>query len=343
MSTPTNAVAVREPSSTAVATAPQPGAFSAEQMDIIKSQVAVGVSDGELGLFVEVCKSTGLNPFQRQIYAIVREAWDASQGRRVPRMTIQTGIDGYRLIAARTAQHAGTTDPEFGPLVGGHPEWARVTVSRWVPIMGRSAEFTATARWAEYVQATKDGKPSGMWAKMPHTMLGKCAEALALRKAFPAELSGVYTAEEMSQADSGSPAVVAPAPPASTPERSTDEYQGDLKTLEDTLGQATREEFIAFWAAKKEEMRRDWPERWQIEAVKVYERVVEQRRKATVKAARQPVDMDDPLETGDAEIVEAEPVQSGRAPDADPKAGKWAPGQRPVQKAVIADPNDVPF
>ncbi|MDO4264644.1 MAG: phage recombination protein Bet [Deinococcus sp.] len=187
--------------------------WTEEQVDLIKKTVAAGTTDTELSLFLEVAKSSGLNPFQRQIYAVKRKSG------REEKMTIQTGIDGYRLIASRSAAHLGTTDAEFGPTnKDGYPEWARVTARRLV--QGHIAEFTATARWSEYVQ-TKDewqnGQRTGkkivgdMWAKMPHTMLGKCAEALALRKAFPAELSGVYTAEEMAQADSAEPLKEVPA------------------------------------------------------------------------------------------------------------------------------------
>jgi phage recombination protein Bet len=158
--------------------------FNQRQLDIIKNQIAKGANDDDLGLFLEVCKLTGLNPFQRQIYAVMRGG----------RMTIQTGIDGYRLIAARTGQLAGIDDPQYDSEDGDHPNKATVTVWRFVK--NQRVPFTATARWREYVQPS-----GGLWSKMPYLMLGKCAEALALRKAFPAELSGVYTGEEMSQAD----------------------------------------------------------------------------------------------------------------------------------------------
>ncbi|GAA4002892.1 hypothetical protein GCM10022631_12070 [Deinococcus rubellus] len=186
----------------------QPGDFSREQIDLIKNTVAVGCTDLELALFLEVCKSTGLSPFAKQVYAIKRKSG------REDKMTIQTGIDGYRLIASRTGTHLGTSDPEFGPLnAEGYPEWARVVARRLV--QGHIAEFPATARWSEYVQTKnewKNGQATGnktvsdMWAKMPYTMLGKCCEGLALRKAFPAELSGIYTDTEMAQADNPAPA-----------------------------------------------------------------------------------------------------------------------------------------
>ena len=128
-------------------------------------------------------------------------------------MTIQTGIDGYRLIAARTGQHAGTDDAVFGPEDdAGHPAFAQVTVYRFLP-SGYRASFTATARWSEYRQQTRDGKLTGMWSNMPYGQLAKCAESLALRKAFPAELSGVYTREEMAQAESEDADVVEDRPP----------------------------------------------------------------------------------------------------------------------------------
>lgn len=190
------------PTSLALTPTPQPQELTADKYDLIKKTVAAGTSEDEFRLFVEVCNLTGLNPFARQIYAImrnVREQDDQGNWLTVKRMTIQTGIDGYRLLAARTGQLAGIDDPIYDTEEGDHPSRATITVYRWSH--GQRMPFSATARWGEYAAVNKDGNPTAMWAKMPWLMLGKVAEALALRRAFPAEITGVYTAEEMDQAN----------------------------------------------------------------------------------------------------------------------------------------------
>lgn len=158
----------------------------------------------ELALFAEQVKRTGLDPFHRQIYGIYRK----NQG--VEEMTTQVGIDGFRLIAERTGKYDGQTEQEWcGPdgvwhtvwTQDGHPFAARCGVYK----RGRRQPTYAVAHWAEYVQ-TFNGNPTGKWKStdkggMPANQLSKCAEALALRKCFPAELSGLYTPEEMEQAD----------------------------------------------------------------------------------------------------------------------------------------------
>jgi len=174
--------------------------YSNDQLALIKKTVAPGVTDDELKLFIEVCKSKGLNPFTRQIYAIPRK--DGENGKK---MTIQTGIDGYRLLAARSGKYAGQLGPEW---CGEDGAWKDVWLSDKPPLAARVAvlhrdfkePLWRVAKYTSYAQVYS-GKPSGLWAKMPEVMLAKCAEALALRSAFPEELSGIYTKEEMMQAD----------------------------------------------------------------------------------------------------------------------------------------------
>lgn len=203
---------------TAIATMEQnaPATWNDQEQTLIKSQIAQGCSDLELQLFAKVCQRTGLDPFARQVYAI----------KRGDKMTIQTGIDGYRLMAARTGSLAGIDDAEYDNEETDHPAWAKVTVYRLV--QGQRAPFTAKARWSEYKQ---DKSP--MWGRMPYLMLGKCAEALALRKAFPAELSGIYTQEEMDQADVvDSPAATAPTTRQATARKPTlADLSDQIKTI----------------------------------------------------------------------------------------------------------------
>ena len=166
--------------------------FNPSQLDLIKNQIAKGCTDGEIEYFIGVCQRTGLDPFQRQIYAIRRK------DNKVEKMTIQTGIDGYRLIADRTGRYAGSDDPIHHCDAAGN--LTRSTVTVWKIVSGVRCSFTASALFDEYVQQF-----SPMWTKMKFTMLAKCAEALALRKAFPADLSGLYTTEEMMQSDNDRP------------------------------------------------------------------------------------------------------------------------------------------
>lgn len=169
--------------------------FSQDQIDLIKSQIAPKATDNELKLFLYQAKRTGLDPLTRQIYAIHR--WNSAQKKEV--MTIQTSIDGFRVIAERSGDYGGQDEPIFteenGKLVS-----CKVTVYRFRGDV-RYPAAVGVAFWEEYKQTDKEGKPFGLWLKMPHTMLAKVAEALALRKAYPQDLSGLYTGDEMSQAD----------------------------------------------------------------------------------------------------------------------------------------------
>jgi phage recombination protein Bet len=171
--------------------------FTPDQVNLIKRTIAIGATNDELALFLHVAQRSGLDPLARQIHFVKRQTKDG------PRVAIQTGIDGYRLIADRTGCYAGNDDPVYeGELEIQEddrlvvvPEKATVVVFKLVD--GQRCPFTASARWTEYYPGARQGF---QWRRMPYLMLGKTAEALALRKAFPAELSGVYTDSEMDQA-----------------------------------------------------------------------------------------------------------------------------------------------
>ena len=159
-----------------------------------------GTPESQVKLFAKVCAEKGLSPFSKQIHLIPRRSSNGMQ------YTFQTSIDGYRLIAERTGKYAGSDDyvfdeglTEYEMLKAGRnrPTTATATVYKILP-NGQTFPIKATARWDEYYPGDRLGF---MWKKMSFLMLGKCSEALALRKAFPEALGGIYTKEEMQQAD----------------------------------------------------------------------------------------------------------------------------------------------
>jgi phage recombination protein Bet len=168
----------------------------------------IGLTDapaGDLALFLHYAQKTGLDPFSRQLYMIGR--WDSRANGN--RYTIQSSIDGLRIIAQRSGEYAGQTAPMW---CGEDGVWKDVWLSKEPPAAAKIGIYragfpeplVAVATLSSYLPTGKDGKPQGLWAKMPDVMLAKVAEALALRKAFPNDLSGIYTSEEMEQADAKS-------------------------------------------------------------------------------------------------------------------------------------------
>jgi phage recombination protein Bet len=191
--------------------------FDPKEENLLKKTIAKGTTDEQFDLFVKVCAQTGLNPFARQIYAVVRKTKQKDHKNQwvwVPTMTIQTSIDGYRLLAQRSNEYAGQDGPYWYDAKT--KTWTDVWIEDYSPAAARVGVLRkgfkdylyAVAKFESYCaraynEKTKknDGELQNLWAKMPEVMIAKVAEALALRRAFPAELSGIYTKEEMDQAD----------------------------------------------------------------------------------------------------------------------------------------------
>lgn len=175
-----------------------------DQTALIKKTIAKDATDEELGLFFYDCQRRGTHPLDKLIHFTKRGG----------KYTPVTGIDFMRARAAESGDYAGNDDAVFTLDAKGAPVAATATVYRIVG--GQRVAFSATARWSEYYPGDQSGM---MWRKMPHTMLAKCAEALALRKGFPQQLSGLYTVEEMDQAtgEITTPKPVVKTAPVTTP------------------------------------------------------------------------------------------------------------------------------
>jgi phage recombination protein Bet len=179
--------------------------WSPEQSQLISSTIAPNCTADELKLFAYACQRTGLDPFSKQIYAIKRGG----------KLTIQAGIDGLRSIAERSGQLDGSATEWCGDdgvwsdvWLGSKPPAAAKTI---IYRKGCGHPFVGVARFQDY------NAGQGLWSKMPSAMLAKCSEALALRKAFPADMSGVYTVDEMEQAETVTVTATATPTPALAP------------------------------------------------------------------------------------------------------------------------------
>lgn len=205
-----------------------------ERIELAKRTIAKGATNDELALFIQVAQRTGLDPFARQIYAIKR--WDGTEKKYV--MSTQISIDGQRLVAERSGKYAGQLGPYW---CGKDGKWLEVWLSNEPPAAAKvgimRSDFKeplwAVARFDAYAQRKKDGDLTAMWQKMPDIMLAKCAESLALRKGFPQELSGLYTQEEMGQAENDMVQTSEPAKsrayPRPLPEPDPEVIDGDFE------------------------------------------------------------------------------------------------------------------
>lgn len=184
--------------------------FTPEQEQALLNHAGVSrnASDADVEVFFHQVKRTGLDPFAKQIHMIERQG----------KQTIQVGIDGFRLIARRAVDKTGEAlGYEDNLWCDQNGNWRDVPVPGQVPVAAKvtvlrnGQRYPAVALYEEYVARKKNGDVNAMWSQRPAGQLAKCAEALALRKAFPQDLAGLYTSEEMQQADNPDRARPAPA------------------------------------------------------------------------------------------------------------------------------------
>lgn len=181
-----------------------------------------GASNADLAVFMHYCQKTGLDPFSKQIYLIGRRTkeFEYVDGRKVERwvdkQTIQVGIDGFRVIRDRVAERHGVT-VEYEDTIwydhegGEHKVWLREDAPAGcvVTVVKDGRRFPGAIRFNSYAARTRDsGELTGQWKTMPDHMIEKCAEAFALRRAFPHDLGGIYLEDEMPQSEPGAPAVI---------------------------------------------------------------------------------------------------------------------------------------
>lgn len=171
----------------------------------LKNSIYPGAKDESVMMAVDYCRARQLDPLLKPVHLVPMNVKDAKSGKNEWRDVVMPGIGLYRIQADRSGDYAGADEPEFGPDVTQKlsgvevtfPQWCKYTVSKRMA-SGEIVEFSAKEYWIEnYATAGRDtSAPNAMWKKRPYAQLAKCAEAQALRKAWP-EIGQQATAEEM--------------------------------------------------------------------------------------------------------------------------------------------------
>lgn len=181
-----------------------------ELFKVLSNSLYVGAQEESIKMVLSYCKVNGLDPLQKPVHIVPMYCATGKKDAKgydvkAMRDVIMPGIGSYRIQAARSGGYAGVSEPVYGDDVSEsldgeditYPKWCKITVKRLLN-NGLVAEFSAVELWKEnYATGGKGSvKPNAMWKKRPYAQIAKCAEAQALRKAFP-EIGSQPTADEM--------------------------------------------------------------------------------------------------------------------------------------------------
>lgn len=216
-----------------------------------------GAAPDSVGMVWDYCQARKLDPLKKPCHIVPMEVKNATTGRYEWRDVVLPGIYEYRITAQRTGEYLGHTKPNYGPTtvyrgVLSVPEFCDFTVYRWNPNARTRVEFPITVYFGEVVALNKEGKPNARWTKAPVQMLTKCAEAAALRAAFPEEIGGEPTAEEM--ADVRVVDITPATPPAKAKEPAPEGYDTWLADLECVADEGT-ERLSEVWKGSSNDFR----------------------------------------------------------------------------------------
>lgn len=249
-----------------------------ELIGVLENSLYPGAQRNSIKMIIGYCRASSLDPMQKPVHIV--PIWDSKA--QTMRDVVMPGIGLYRSQASRSGEYAGVTEPDFGEDVtetlGGaeitYPKWCRVVVKRLLP-NGTIVEFAAKELWKENY-AVKGGKdksiaPNAMWSRRPYAQLAKCAEAQALRKAFP-EFCAQPTADEMEGKEydiTNEVQVVTPA----RPERETitdDQFNERKAKWKDAIGKGKSPADLIAWIEAKavlKDKQRDEINSWAIVTV----------------------------------------------------------------------------
>ena len=159
-----------------------------------------GASAESVIMVFDYCRARGLDPMKKPCHIVPMRVRDAKSGDYIWRDVVMAGVYEYRTTATRTGLYLGHSKPEYGPIIEAYgvkaPEWCELTVYRWNKEANQRTEFPVRIYFSEVV-ALSGNNANSRWSRAPNQMLTKCAEAAALREAFPDELGGTHTDDEM--------------------------------------------------------------------------------------------------------------------------------------------------